>query len=47
MVTMITHEMDARKIELAIALRAPRDVKDPRMFRVLEVLDLLQSRLRL
>jgi len=45
MITMIA--MYARKIKLTIALRAPRDVEHPRMFRILETLDLLQFRPRL
>ena len=44
---MIAHEMYARKIELTVALRAPRDVEHPRMLRVLEILHLLQFRPRL
>lgn len=44
MIAMIAHKVYARKIELTITLRAPRDVKYSRMFRVLEILDLLQFR---
>lgn len=41
---MIAHKVYARKIELTVTLRAPRDGEYSRMFRVLEVLDLLQFR---
>lgn len=47
MIAMIAHEMYARKIELTVTLRAPRDVEYSRMLRVLEILDLLQFRPRL
>lgn len=47
MVAMIAHKVYARKIELTITLRAPRDVEYSRMLCVLEILDLLQLRLRL